>query len=62
MKITNAMVFVELDNTKELRQLFITKEMTKVLISMIEAGAFHKEDVTISDKICEVLRIKDEDN
>ena len=65
MKITNAVVLVELDDSDEFRQLFIRKDLVPILITCIEAGMFQKgKEVLISDKIIdtiEVQKVKDDD-
>ena len=58
MKITNAFIFVSLDNEKHLRQVFIKKQYVKQLIDLIESGMFHEGDVTISDKTLESIMIE----
>ena len=58
MKITDAVIFVELDNSNELRQLFIKEGSPKeLLIHLIKHGAFHDEEITISEKIFDSLKM-----
>ena len=59
MKITGAYIFVELDNSNELRQVFIDKKNQEYLIAMISANMFHpKGTVTISEEVLDSLKVK----
>jgi len=62
MKITNVAVFVELDNSNELRQLLIKNGKEKVLlIALIEQGTFHDGIITISEKVMDSIVLEKKD-
>jgi len=60
MKITKAVLVVEIDNSGELRQVFIENEKMNNLIIMIENGFFHDGEVTICDKVIDTIAFKKE--
>jgi len=60
MKITKAILVVEIDNSGELRQVFIENEKMNNLIIMIENGFFHSGEVKISDKVIDTIAFKKE--
>ena len=55
MAITNAIVFLQLDNSKEARQLMLNDEETNRLILLINQGMFTEDHIKVSSKPSESI-------
>lgn len=55
MEITNAIVFLQLDNTKEARQLMLNDEEMNRLIMLINQGMFTDNHIKVNPKPIESI-------